>query len=156
MDGALVFSKTTKGEHEIQSRDYHLSQHHRIALILVDGHSNVTQLHHKAEGLTDLEMLIESLAVDGFISTDSTTWQPAAGTLNKDALASLRIGLIDIAVVILGDDAGRVTKKLRDAANDKDGLRYAVQQCKKLINLTIDEKKATEFQERCDALINSA
>ncbi|HEC12438.1 MAG TPA: hypothetical protein ENI80_04190 [Acidiferrobacteraceae bacterium] len=156
MDSALVFSKTTKGEHEIESREYHLNQHHRIALILVDGHSDVAHLHHKAGGLAELESLLESLAVDGFISTDSPTWQPTVGTRNEDKLISLKAALIDTAVMILGSDAGRVTKKLRDAVNDKDGLIYAVQQCKKLISLAIDEKKASEFQQKCDALINQA
>lgn len=156
MDSALVFSKTSKGEHEIESREYHLNQHHRIALILVDGHSDVAHLHHKAGGLTELESLLESLAVDGFISTDSPTWQPTLGTHNRDKLLSLKAELIDTAVMILGGEAGRVTRKLRDAVNDKDGLVYAVQQCKKLVSLTIDEEKASEFQKKCDALLNQA
>ncbi|HEN47368.1 MAG TPA: hypothetical protein ENI75_03275 [Mizugakiibacter sp.] len=147
MDSKLVFSKTPKGEEEIESRHYHLDHRYRLALILVDGHSDVGELHDKAEGLSELATLLETLALQGYIVAGASDWQPTAES-------GIKKELIDFARLILGKDADKVCKKLSEVEDHHADLIVAIAQCQKLISLTIDEAKGREFAAKCTILLN--
>lgn len=49
--------------------------------------------------------------------------------------------------------AEKVQKRLDDAPNTRSGLEAALENCCKLIRLTIDEKKAKEIERRCRSII---
>lgn len=155
MDSQLVFSKTDKGREEIETRTYHLPQHLRIVLILVDGASDVAGLQEKAGSLPDLEKSLESLAIDGFIAADDPTWQPAAtgNAVAGTTAADTKTKLVDLAVLVLGKDAEKVVNKLREAPDTREGLEAAVDRCYKIVNLIIDEGKASELKDKCAEIL---
>ncbi len=66
MDTNIVFVKTDKGRNEIEKRDYHINFKLRIALILVNGKSTVSEMLSKIPG--DGTALLESLHHDGYIA----------------------------------------------------------------------------------------
>ena len=146
MDARLVFRRTEKGEEELKTRRHGLDQRHRMALILVDGRADVDGLRDKAGGMAALEVLLEDLAVAGYVAADDPAWQPAPR--GSDADEALRAKLVDLAVLVLGDRAGPVVKKLRAAAPDRAGLEEALKKAHKLARLTIDEALADELLEK--------
>ena len=77
MDGHIVFSKTSKRLEEIQTRKHRLSHKERLALILVDGASDVRTLQRKAISVTDLPETLTRLAVGGFIQATDAIAQAA-------------------------------------------------------------------------------
>ena len=64
MNADLVFSRTEKGNFEMNSRKHQLPMRLRTVLILVDGKSNVNQLRDKASVISKLENFLEDLALD--------------------------------------------------------------------------------------------
>ena len=66
------------------------------------------------------------------------------------AFTSLKTELMHAVLRVLGSDAGKVVvSKLEGAGESKEALERALDQCVKLVNLTIDEKKAAELKHRC-------
>ena len=69
MNANTIFSKTSKGQEEIDSRAHGLSMQHRRVLILVNGSNDVTALTRLSlcENVPDI---IQTLVTDGFIQGD--------------------------------------------------------------------------------------
>ena len=57
------------------------------------------------------------------------------------------------ALRVLGPHAGKVVTKFEGAGESKEELRLALEQCIKLVNLTIDEKKSVELKQRCQDIL---
>ena len=53
--------------------------------------------------------------------------------------------LVLLATNLLGGQAGKVIKKIEEAADTKDALISAIDGCGKVIRLVIDEEKADVF-----------
>lgn len=158
MDASIVFSKTNRGQQAIATRNATLDRKLRMVLILVDGSSDIAQLHHKAAGVDGLEQALEKLAMGGFIKADNQAWQPMGvmpeqahpSSADKDMdIQAIKAKLIDAAILVLGNEADKVAKKLREAPDTLDGLEKAIQRCKQLVDLTIDETRATELKQKC-------
>jgi len=142
MGHRTVYTKTAKGEEEIATRKYGLSQDLRRVLIFVDGASNVSKILSKGAGLPRIEQCLEELAQQGFVQAD------AAG-----ASISVKDELVEAAQQILGNDAKKIITKIKDAPESKEGLEETLNSCKKLVRLVIDEKKAEELFRRCSEII---
>ncbi|HSQ77843.1 MAG TPA: hypothetical protein VLN91_03025 [Nitrospirota bacterium] len=78
----------------------------------------------------------------GFIEADRTA-----------TVAAVKDELIGMARQTLGADAEKVVAKITDAQETKQGLEAAIASCKKLVRLTIDEKKAEELINKCSELL---
>jgi hypothetical protein len=153
MDAQLVFVKTEKGRKEIAQRTFHLAQRTRVVLIMVDGESSVAALQSKLLSVTDLPAILEELALHGFIAAKSGEWQPspkasggAEAPVAPKSPAEAKAALIDVAIMVLGGDAARITKKLREAPDTADGLHEVSASCGKLVDLTIDQAKGAELK----------
>ncbi len=142
MNKGLIFSKTEKGEEEIASRKYGLDLSQRRILILVDGKSDVNRLLEKGEGLPDIIESLSSLKDDGFIEV-----------LSGAKVASIKDEMIRVARETLGNDSEKVVKKIRNSPDTLEGLQATVEECKKLVKLIIDEKKAEELAAKCNELM---
>ena len=95
--------------------------------------TNVSGVLKKGAGLADIEESLATLEKDGFIIGDE----------------SLKNELIRIAEEVLGADAEKVLKKIREAPDNVEDLRAAAESCKKVVKLIISQKKAEELIERC-------
>ncbi len=176
MNTQLVFARTDKGASELGSRKYHLPQRLRIVLILVDGKSNVTQLRGKAQSLAELESSLEDLAIQGFIQTNSPSWDRrvgvgvgvGAGTPREfngtekrrrsadSRFTPVKARLINVAILTFGANAENVVKKFQDAPGSGQGLEAAITDCAKLAGLVFGAKKAEEFESKCWQILNQA
>lgn len=143
MDKRVVFTKTHKGKEEIETRRYHLPAKLRMALILVDGKSNVALLVEKA-GHPDLIQTLEELTQLGFIQAISPGASPSAppAPAGTQAGAPLKAELIRISREILGAQADKVVKKIEDSADTKEALGATLKNCIELVRLIVDEKKS--------------
>lgn len=65
------------------------------------------------------------------------------------AFTSIKTELMHAALRVLGPQADKIVSKLDTAGESKEALERALDQCVKLVNLTIDEKKAAELKLRC-------
>jgi hypothetical protein len=164
MDSHLVFVKTDKGREEIAQRTYGLTQRSRVVLIMVDGASDVATLQTRLLSMQNLPSILEELALNGFIAVKSGEWQRSVGRDGAGGLdariaprtpAEAKAALIDMAIMVLGDDAGRIAKKLREAPDTLEGLREATASCKKLVDLTIDEAKGAELKSKCAEILSA-
>ena len=143
MNPNTIYKKTEKGTEEINTRKYGLSQELRRVLIFVDGTSNVSKILTKAAGFPNIEQHLEELARQGFVSASEPTV----------SVASVKAELIATAQQILGPAAEKIVSKLREAHDSKDGLEDTVSNCKRLVRLVIDEKKAEELMRRCSEIL---
>ncbi len=150
MNPNIVFSRTPLGQQALSKRDTGLNKSLRLALILVDGHSDVNQLRLKAMTLKNLEQELETLALQGFIRANSQAWQDVAD------VSSVKTKLIDAMILVLGDDANKLIKILKEAPDDIQGLESAVIRCKKIVGLTIDESRASELKKKCLEILGSS
>lgn len=57
------------------------------------------------------------------------------------------------ALRVLGSHADKVVTKLKGAGESKEALERTLDQCIKLVNLTIDEKKALELKLKCQDIL---
>lgn len=145
MDSQVVLFKTPKGAEELQSRKHGLDRALRPVLILVDGESTVEQVIAKGAGLPDIEDCLASLELNGFIARKSHS----AADVSR-----IKGRLIEVAEEVLGAKAGKITAKLQAAPDTREGLLEVVASCKKLVELIIDEDKASVLQERCERLLD--
>ncbi len=145
MHNADILQKTQKGETEIATRGAHLSSGLRVALILVDGHSSITDLLQKGGGLPQLEDSLRQLINEGYVG-------PANGGGTDYEL--IKQQLVALAQEVLGADASKVVKKLQEAPATHDALLEVAANCKKMVQLFIDEKKADELMSRCSHLLS--
>lgn len=157
MDRSAIVAKTIKGEEEIQSRKYGLEHNLRYVLILVDGKSSVQQLvEEKGAGLPDVAGSLRALAEQGFVSIGGVTAGAADDTCTAAAgqdIPALKAALIAIANDVLGADAGKIVSKLEAAPDSREGLQEAVNGCKKMVRLLIDEQKADALMARCSTVL---
>lgn len=143
MDKRAVFTKTQKGKDEIETRQYHLPAKLRMALILVDGKSNVALLVEKS-GHPDLIKTLEELTQLGFIQAISAGVSPlpAAAATKPQTGAPLKAELIRISRDILGAQADKIVKKIEDSPDTKEALGATLKNCIELVRLIVDEKKS--------------
>ena len=139
-----VWKKTAKGEEEIRSRAYGLAPNVRRVLILVDGVSDDGQILQKGAHLTDdVREVLRQLARQEYIHE----------VVESLTIDKVKNELIRIAQETLGTAAEKVVEIVRQAPDDKDGLMAALNRCKKLVKMTIDEKKASALDEKCSAVL---
>ena len=143
MNPNTVYKKTDKGTEEINTRKYGLSQELRRVLIFVDGISNVSKILAKAAGFPNIEQHLDALARQGFVHADEAVV----------SVSDIKAELIATAQQILGSDGDKIVSKLREAHDSKDGLEDTVNNCKRLVRLVIDEKKAEELMSRCSEIL---
>jgi len=172
MNGDIVLYKTFLGLKEIQSSSRRLTAKLRMILILIDGKSTYDELQTKvsslsqAEEFTHFEESLIGLINAGYITDDSSASAATGYDLEEFTVPSNDLRWTDefadrvkgklkaIATDVLGDQAGKVVKKLDDAPNHKEGIISVLSDCNKLVRLFIDEKKAGELEKRCSALLN--
>ena len=142
MNNKTVYAKTEKGEEELRTRKTGLDLPLRRVLILVDGSSNVDKVIEKGQGLPDITSSLETLLNDGYIVTSS-----------NGSGRDIKADLIRIAQQTLGKDAEKVIKKIQKSPDSSEALRATIEECKKLVKLVIDEKKAEELSKRCLEII---
>ena len=109
----------------------------------------MARLHQKAVGFDDLEEILRWLLDQGFIRPAEGAASTAEVGIPDTAIAPVKARLIEAAESVLGADAGRVTRILREAPDTYEGLEQAVVRCKKIVDLIIDEKKAAELKAYC-------
>lgn len=155
MDRNAIVVKTRKGEEEIQQRSHGLDRNLRYALILVDGQSSVQQLiEGKGAALPDVENSLRQLAEEGYISVGGVGADDEGCDVPGDRdVATLKAALIATANEVLGADAAKIVAKLEAAPNSREGLQEAVNSCKKVVKLLIDEKKAEALMARCSSVL---
>ena len=147
-----VLAKTEKGKEELAARR-ELAVDLRHSLILVDGHSTLQELLKKGEGLPNLVESLETLVQMGLISAldenaDSVFASPPSisGTAAPASGGSAsKAKLVLLATSLLGKQAGKIIKKIEEAADTREALLSAVDSCGKVIRLVIDEEKADAF-----------
>ena len=135
----MIYSKSEKGQLEIDTRSYGLSPALRRILILVDGKSSLEEL--SAKMMQDVTESLQQLAEAGFIESGSSV-----ATI---ALSGLKQELISTAEGLLGKHAERVVQKIRSAPDDLDGMKAALEDCQKFVRLFIDEKQAETLFNEC-------
>jgi len=148
MDPNVVLAKTPLGAEALNGQGAELPRALRHALILVDGRSTVEKLVQRASMIPEFPAALRELVARGLVA-------PAGGTSASPGLRAgsapgagnpLAASIIAAAQAILGDQAGKVVKKLEDAGGSRETLAAAVDSSYKLIRLTIDESRAEEFR----------
>ncbi|MFA7619332.1 MAG: hypothetical protein WC012_09810 [Thiohalomonadaceae bacterium] len=150
MNPSAVVCKTAKGEEEIQKRVHGLERNLRYVLILVDGSSSVERIVAKGEGMHDVEGSLLRLASEGYVDIEGLSVRRGG-----EDVVRAKAQLIAIARELLGDEAGKIISKIEAAPESHDGLFEAVQQCKKVVRLIIDERKADALMVRCGAVLDA-
>lgn len=155
MDKRSVFTKTQKGKDEIETRQYRLPAKLRMALILVDGKSNVESLVEKG-GHPDLVKTLEELSQLGFIQAASTVSAPAFAPPAAKPVngAPLKVELIRISRDILGAQADKIVKKIEDSPDSKEALGATLKNCIELVRLIVDEKKSKALSIKYSETLN--
>lgn len=174
MIGDQVLQKTALGLEEIESRSGRLNPKLRMILIMVDGKSTIAELQKKVSSLgqseefTHIEKSLKGLVKAGFITGDeglitSTITKDLDLTVPSNDLLwtseyanKVKSRLKTIATEVLGDQDGKVVKKIDESSNSKEGLSSALVDCKKIVSLFIDENKADELEQKCHAFLNKA
>lgn len=170
MNGEIVLHKTAFGLEEIQSSSRRLTPKLRMILIMVDGKATFDDLQEKLSSLTQaaeishLEESLTGLINAGYITDDLSRVVAEFGTeeftipsddsqWTEENVINIKHRLDAIATEVLGNQADKVLKKLANAPNSKEGISSALNDCKKLVRLFIDEKKADELERKCSALL---
>ncbi|HEY8888106.1 MAG TPA: hypothetical protein VIM35_06445 [Gallionella sp.] len=150
MNPDTVYAKTEKGKERFDARDIPINLRH--ALILVDGRSTLKDLLKKGEGLAlladSLEMLEEMglMAPVGSIAAAPTSLPSAKPAIQSaSGAAPVKRQLVALAKNILGDKAEKVIRKIEETLDSNAALMHTIDNCGKVIKLTIDEKKAEAF-----------
>lgn len=148
-----ILAKTEKGKEELAARR-NLTVDLRHALILVDGHSTLEELLKKGEGLPHFADSLEMLEQMGLIAPAGAnaavlpaSLPPSPETASQPAFGGVAVKpqLVLLATNLLGGQAGKVIKKIEEAADTKEALISAIDGCGKVIRLLIDEGKADAF-----------
>jgi hypothetical protein len=142
---STIYTKTAKGQDEIDTRGQGLSQGLRRVLIMVDGRSSAEEL--AAKMLQDVSAALQELAAGGYIATGAG----AAATGGDASVGELKQELIGIAKDILGKHADRVVQKIQSSPDDMEGMKAAVDDCQKFVRLFIDEAQAEVLFTKCRA-----
>lgn len=155
MDTDQIFFKTEKGKDEIERRSCGLPFRQRRVLILVDGRSTVAELQAKSAGTPDFVEILEELHRLGLVhgAGDEAVADEADAAPRNGETAGCRERLIGLASEILGPEAAKVVRKLREAPDTAEGLASSLESCRKMVRLTIDEGKAEELYRRGRTLL---
>ena len=156
MRSETVYVKTALGIAEIERRALGLGAMPRRLLILIDGHRAVGQLVHDNSRSMDVAGALEQLLSLGLIAErDLASGVVADVAVSAKATAgSLRHALIEMATSVLGEKhATRIAAKLDGLADNADELRKAIDNCVRLIRLTIDEGKAEDFRRQAEIIL---
>ena len=158
MDGGSIYSRTSKGEEEVQTRKYGVSMAVRRVLILVDGKSTAERLFKSAHGVGDGPAALKELLQGGFIQEGAgrpaqTGMDSASPGRDSGPAEAIKQALIEAAHEVLGPDAVRIVEKIREAPTDREGLMASLQHCKKVVKLTISETKAKVLEQKCEEII---
>lgn len=155
VDLDAVLHKTDKGRAEIETRAHGLSMGVRRVLILVDGRLKAAQIMAKVGITPEVQDAMEQLLREGYVATEAADAVPVAGGGMAGASAE-KSALIALAQSLLGAQAGRVVRKLEDTDDTPQALAGAVEACRKLIRLVIDEKKAGDFSNQAASILTRA
>lgn len=149
MDQKLVLEKTEKGIEELETRKHRMSPALRMVLILIDGHSDIAGLKHKAPGLKDLEKYLEDLLRGSYVhmQSESAANSPAPRAVSESSAESAatmaKWQVIDMVRDVVGREYGeRATVRFMDIDDTAVAVRGALDECYQFILLTIDDKKA--------------
>ncbi|MGW8322142.1 MAG: hypothetical protein ACWGSD_11375 [Thermodesulfobacteriota bacterium] len=158
MDAGTVFSRTPKGEEEVTSRKYGLPMAVRRVLILVDGKSPLERLLQSVHGVGNGSAVVDDLLRAGFIQTGPgnpvlTANGPSSAKSGLKDVMAVKEALVQAALDVLGEDAPRIVEKIREAPTDRGGLMASLQNCKKVVKLTISESKAKILEQKCEEII---
>lgn len=155
MDLHAVVTKTKKGEEELLTRAHGLDRNLRYVLILVDGTSSVQQLvEGKGAAMSDVQGSLQRLCDEGYIAIGGVVGADEGCDVPGDRnIATIKAALIATANEVLGADAPKIVAKLEAAPDSREGLQEAVNSCKKMVKLLIDEKKAEVLMARCSGVL---
>jgi hypothetical protein len=146
MNPDTVYVKTEKGKERFEARDIPNTLRH--ALILVDGRSTLEELMRKGAGLENLADSFEMLEEMGLmapVGSEAAAPAPSSATAPASGGGNAKRQLMALAISVLGDKADKVTRKIEETVDAPAALMNTIDSCGKVIRLTIDEKKATEF-----------
>lgn len=151
IDHDLVLGKTDKGRAEIESRAHGLPMGVRKVLILADGKHSAAEILATAGASAQSEAALDLLLGEGFVAPVGA----GGAVLPPEAArsASAKAALLDLARALLGERAERVVKKIEETDDTPAALAGAVDACRKLIRLVIDEAKADEFASKAAAVL---
>ena len=157
-----LFVKTERGAAELEHRALGLSATTRRLLILIDGHRSVAELVHDNARSMDVAAALDQLQSLGLIAergheTSAVDKGPADATAEAThASVSLRKALIDMTATVLGEAyAARITAKLEQIPDSRDDLVKVIDNCARLIRLTIDEGKAEDFRRQAEIILRA-
>jgi len=150
MDPSHILVKTRKGQEEIKTRAFNLSQPVRMLLIMIDGAASMASFRQKTAQLPQAEENLNWLLAQGFV--DSVAPDPLVSGFSPSVLAThagptsaLKHAMIELSRKLLGDQANKVVQRLEETPDTPEELLMALERCHKLIKLTIDEDKANRF-----------
>lgn len=156
MSSDTVFVKTARGLEELEHRALGLGVTTRRLLIQIDGRRSVAQLIHDNAKWMDVSAALDELRTHGLIAEpgqeESQAVAPAATTGG-----SLRDALVEMTAAVLGEKhAGRIATKLESVPpDDAESMKEVVEDCVRLIRLTIDEDKAEDFRRQAAVILRS-
>ena len=152
MQPEWVFSKTPRGSAELEQRSLGLTFMCRRLLIMVDGKRTLGELIHDLGGSMDVLAMLEKLVANDLIAAPSGVVMrrpegPHAIELGPKAR------LCELADSLLGSAAGKITTKITACGDGAEELTACVDACVRLIRLTIDESKASEFKLQANTIL---
>lgn len=155
MDPNVVLAKTPLGAEALNGHESELPRALRHALILVDGRSTLAKLEQRASMIPEFPAALRELVAKGLVAPVGGASAAAAARPGSATGAGrpLAASLVAAAEAVLGDQAGKVVKKLEEAGGSRETLAAAVDSCYKLIRLTIDESRAEEFRKAAKDLL---
>ena len=155
MDPDVVLAKTPLGAEALNGQGPELPRALRHALILVDGRSTVAKLVQRASMIPEFPAALGELVAKGLVAPVGGASAPSGSPAGSGPGAgkSLAASLVAAAEAILGDQAGKVVRKLEEAGGSRETLIAAADSCYKLIRLTIDESRAEEFRKAAKDII---
>ena len=143
----LILFRTPKGEEIAHSHGHEISANYRRALLAVDGKTSIANLAKKVFWVSDVMSVFKELYALGLIHDDVSTIRGQVSQTGGAGLL-LKVQLAKLARELLGNNAERIIKKIEDADGTPDALEEALQGCKKLIKLTINDDLADVFLRR--------
>ena len=156
MDGKIVFRKTAKGKHEVETRAKDIEPQLRLVLIMVNGELSFDELHLQLDRLNSfdsaaqLEDSLVALIEFDFITDTSKFTEKIRAEYGKkkwseDKIINTKARLIGKTDELLGGNSKRVVNKLQNSANTIEGLAIAIDKCEKAVRLFIDEDIAKKL-----------
>jgi hypothetical protein len=165
MDVNAIYVKTEKGEEEIRSRAYKLSQRLRTILIMVDGTTTGGGLAQKAKALGVPDDFMEHLLEGGFVAPQ-TTESPAQSAAAVAATPVVPMGADELANFIavqkfmnatvsdaLGFRGLPMVLKI-ERASSRDELRALVDELTERLNKAIGPLRAKGIVDQLRGLLS--